>query len=705
MEASNHRDRHQELMDHRTKGAANDRAYVLGRNAWRTIEEGNEREWLIGNGIGGYANHSVPGGGYRMSHGYLVASAKAPVNRMLVFTRSQEQVDIGDRSYDLTSQQYINWQKNGQRYLRRFKLDTVPEYDYQVEDVRIVKTIALEYGHNTVAVCYDITGGKETAQVKLVPLFNYRSPGDVSEKGNLRFEKQLEDRLLRLIPERDPGVTISFLASEGEFLDRSTLPVTMATPNYVIEEGHYYPFENRNGFLGIDNHYTPYEIQVTVEPYERKRIYLKCSTEALTRDGKDGFTIVREYRERMAHLVQTAGYGDRLADRLVEAADHFIVDRESTGLKTVLAGYPWFTDWGRDTMIAFQGVALATKRFDEAREILESFAHYVRRGLIPNMFPDDGQEPLYNTVDASLWYVHAVYEYLKHTGGEDDYRFIRDKIYPKLKEIIAAYQGGTDFSIGMDEDGLIHAGGGLDQVTWMDVRVGEWVVTPRHGKPVEINALWYNALRIMAQLAERFGEKLPYDELARKVRESFCRRFWNEVDQCLYDVVDVPQEGGGFGDDPSIRPNQIWAVSLPFTMLPPEQEKAVVGTVYQHLYTPYGLRSLSDRDPRFQPRYIGKLIDRDGAYHMGTTWAFPLGGFITAYCKVNGYSREAVLTAKDMCSAFEDHMHDGGLGGIAEIFDGDFACTGRGCFTQAWSVGEILRAYTEDVLPNLTGLE
>ncbi|GJM82904.1 hypothetical protein HMSSN139_54000 [Paenibacillus sp. HMSSN-139] len=418
MEAANHRDRHQELLDLRTKGAANDRAYVLGRNAWRTIEEGNEREWLIGNGIGGYANHSVPGGGYRMSHGYLVASAKAPVNRMLVFTRSQEQVDIGDRSYDLTSQQYINWQKTVNATCA--VSGWTPYRNTTTRSKTYGSSRRSRWSTATIRSRFVMTspGARRRARVKLVPLFNYRSPGDVSEKGNLRFEKRLEDRLLRLIPQRDPGVTISFLASEGEFLDRSTLPVTMATPNYVIEEGHYYPFENRNGFLGIDNHYTPYEIHVTVEPYERKRIYLKCSTEALTRDGKDGFTIVREYRERMAHLVQTAGYGDRLADRLVEAADHFIVDRESTGLKTVLAGYPWFTDWGRDTMIAFQGVALATKRFAEAREILESFAHYVRRGLIPNMFPDDGQEPLYNTVDASLWYVHAVYEYLKHTGGK-----------------------------------------------------------------------------------------------------------------------------------------------------------------------------------------------------------------------------------------------------------------------------------------------
>lgn len=676
-----------------------ERAYVLGRSAWRTIEEGNEREWLIGNGIGGYASHSVPGGGFRMSHGYLVASTKAPVNRVLVFTRTQEQVQIGGKSYDLTSQQYVNWQKDGQHYLRRFKLDTVPEYHYQVEDVSIRKTIAMEYGRNTVTVCYEVSGGREHTTLKLVPLFNYRSPGEASEKGNLIFETEQTGKTLKLVPDSRPETAIHFMTSEGEYVDRSTFPVTMATPPYLYEEAHYYKFENRNGFMGVDYHYTPYEIQIALKPYEKKAFYVKCSIDSL--DEKDGFTIVREYKQRMDGLVAQAGYGNRFADRLVEAADHFIVHRESTGLKTVLAGYPWFTDWGRDTMIAMQGLALSTKRFGDAREILESFSKYVRNGLIPNMFPDDGQEPLYNTVDASLWYFHSVHEYLRYTGSPEDYRFIEEKIYPQLKEIVSAYKAGTDFSISMDEDGLIRAGGGLDQVTWMDVRVGEWVVTPRHGKPVEINALWYNALCVMAELAERFGDTEPYDALARTVRESFNRRFWNEEAECLYDVVDVDQGHGLLENDGRIRPNQIWAVSLPFTMLPAEKEQAVVGTVYKHLYTPYGLRSLSFEDPEYKPRYIGKLIDRDGAYHMGTVWAFPLGAFISAYCRVNGYSEEAVSAAKEMCEVFEDHLQDGAIGGIAEIFDGEFACTGRGCFSQAWSVGEILRAYTEDVLPYL----
>ncbi|AWB43120.1 glycogen debranching protein [Paenibacillus sp. CAA11] len=667
-------------------------SYHFGKSAWRTLEEGNEREWLLGNGIGGYANHSVPGGGFRMSHGYLIASTKPPVNRVLVWTRTQEQVVLGEREYDLTSQQYVNWAKNGQRYLQRFSLDGVPEYTYQVEDVCIRKTVSVEYGRNTAVVCYEVDGGSQPARLRIVPLFNHRSPGAVSEKSALVFEAEQQGRELTLTPQGGEGLRIHFMTSEGEYVDRAGLPTSMAVPSHLYEENHYYAFENRNGFTGLDNHYTPYEIQVELAPFERKRFYMKCSIQPL--DDRDGFTIASEYKQRMVGLAALAGYGDSLADRLVQAADHFIVHRESTGLKTVLAGYPWFTDWGRDTMIAFPGVALATRRFGEAREILESFAHYVRRGLIPNMFPDDGQEPYYNTVDASLWYFHAIYEYLRYTGEPSDYEFVRTKLYPALKEIEAAYRTGTDFSIQMDEDGLIRAGSGLDQVTWMDVRVGDWVVTPRHGKPVEINALWYNALCVMKQLADRFGDdSAPYRELAQRVKQSFQERFWNEETQCLYDVVDE--------DDPRIRPNQIWAVSLPFTMLPPDRERRVVETVYRHLYATYGLRSLTFEDPEYKPAYIGKLIDRDGAYHMGTVWTFPLGAFITAYCKVHGYSEAAVAEAARMCAVFEDHLQDGCINGIAEIFDGEFSCVSRGCFTQAWSVGEILRAYTEDVLPHL----
>lgn len=666
--------------------------YKYGRSFWRTIEEGNELSWMIGNGIGGYANHTVSGGGAMCFHGYLIASLNPPVNRQLIFTRTQEIIEVQGREYDLTSQQYIGVSKDGQKYLEKFTFDSVPEYTYRVEDIYLKKTIAVEYGHNTAVVCYEIENGSEACKLRVVPLFNYRGYADVSEKGDLNFKTIVNDKELSLIPEKNKDITIDFYTSDGVYYDRGLIPTSMATPNYLIEENHFYMIDHRTGFLGVDNHYTPYEVQLELEPYEKKKFYVKCTIEGF--NDKSGFEIVREYKERAEGLVKKANLNDSLADNLVKAADHFIVNRESTGLKTILAGFPWFTDWGRDTMIAFEGLTLVTKRFDDAREILESFAKYIKNGLVPNVFPDANTEPMYNTVDASLWYFQATYQYLNYTGNKEDYDFIKEKIYPKLKEIFKAYSTKTDFSIGMDEDGLIFAGDGLDQVTWMDVRVGDLVVTPRHGKPVEINALWYNALKIMEKLSKYYGEDYEvYRKLSVKVKESFERKFWNEKTQCLYDVVDE--------NDDKIRPNQIWAVSLPFSILDKEKEKKIVNTVYKHLYSTYGLRSLSFMDKDFKKQYIGKLIDRDKAYHMGTTWAFLIGGFITAYCKVNNYSKEAITRAKEMCDVFQDTMRDGCINGIAEIFDGETPITGRGCYTQAWSVAEVLRAYANDVMPYL----
>lgn len=666
--------------------------YKYGRGMWKTIEDGNELSWVVGNGIGGYANHTVAGGASQAFHGYLIASLNAPVNRKLILTRVQEQIIIKDREYDLTSQQYIGTSKNGQEYLEQFILDTIPEYRYRVEDVCINKTIAMEYGHNTVAVCYEIENGSEEAKLNLVPLFNYREAGETSERSELKFDVKVDEKTLTLIPDNNKDIKIEFYTSEGSYYDRSLIPTSMATPNYLIEENHFYMIDHRTGFLGVDNHYTPYEIHIELKPFEKKKFYMKCTIEGLKE--KSGFDIVREYKARAEELVENADLKDDFANNLVKAGDHFIVNRESTGLKTVLAGLPWFTDWGRDTMIAFEGLTLVTKRFSDAREILESFAKYIKNGLVPNVFPDANTEPGYNTVDASLWYFQAVYKYLKYTGDLSDYRFIEEKIYPKLKEIYNAYASKTDFSIGMDSDGLVFAGGGLDQVTWMDVRVGDYVVTPRHGKPVEINALWYNALKIMEDLSKKFGDdNSEYIKLSEKVRESFNNRFWNEEKSCLYDVVDE--------NDDKIRPNQIWAVSLPFSVLDREKEKMIVNTVHKHLYATYGLRSLSFMDKDYKKKYIGKLFDRDCAYHMGTTWGFLIGAFITAYCKVNDYSKESIEKANYMCKVFEDTMRDGCINGIAEIFDGDFASTGRGCYSQAWSVAEVLRAYTQDVMPYL----
>ena len=414
----------------------------------------------------------------------------------------------------------------------------------------------------------------------------------------------------------------------------------------------------------------------------------------LVSDNESAFEILRAQLDYTDELIKKSGFTDDFAVKLTVAANQFIAHRQSTGYDTVLAGLPWFTDWGRDTMISYTGLTLCTGRFEKAHDILLTFAKYCKDGLIPNMFPDSGLEPLYNTVDASLWYFYAVYKYLEYVATPDAYEFIKKDIYPCLKDIISTYKKGTDFSIYMDTDGLIHAGSGLDQVTWMDVRVGDWVATPRHGKPVEINALWYNALCTMDMLQAKFGDNDDsYRQLASLVKTSFNKRFWNENTGCLYDVVDE--------DDDTIRPNQIYAVSLPFTMLDREREKAIVDTVMDKLYVGCGLRSLDPDHKDYHPIYIGSLSKRDHAYHQGTAWGFLLGGFISAYVKVNGRTKATALCADKLLAPVREHLLNNCIGSICEIFDGDAPHNGRGCYAQAWSVGEVLRCYCEDVLPML----
>ena len=393
---------------------------------------------------------------------------------------------------------------------------------------------------------------------------------------------------------------------------------------------------------------------------------------------------------RRSQLTVALPYSDFLPRRLAAAADCFLVQRQSTQSTTVIAGYPWFTDWGRDTMIALPGLTLVTGRFELARELLQTFARHMRHGLLPNMFPDDGQEAIYNTVDAPLWFFQAVYKYLEYTGDD---RLVQQELLPVLQEIYRAYRDGTDFGIGMDPDGLIRAGNPEVQLTWMDAKVDDWVVTPRDGKAVEINALWYNALLIMGCLEQRYGIRptIPAN-LPEKVAHSFQALFWNNRKQCLADYVREGQQ------DVAIRPNQILAVSLPFMIIKPEWARKIVWRVWQDLYTPYGLRTLAPQDPGYQGTYGGDRYQRDGAYHQGSAWSWLLGPFITAYRRINGYSPASREVAGQWLAAFEDHLRDAGVGFVSEIFDGDFPHHAQGCIAQAWGVAEILRAYVEDYL-------
>lgn len=663
------------------------KAYHLNKDALTPMSVGVQKEWVLTNGIGGYAGSSVTGAHARKHHGYLIASLHPPVERFVILSKINECLIRSSGKKDFTVEQYLAGDgstayREGIEYLNSFTYDGLVHFTTKAPEFTMTKTLAFEHGKNTIAVSYDIQNDGEAATLVLTPLFNYRVHHDASTVDTLKFDTTYEQPEIRLVPQQNKDVTIRLFTDDGTVVpceEKYTTGMQLQKELDVESDA-------------LDDNYTPYQIEFPLDTGCRKKISIVCTIEDAYE--KDAFATAAAEMARFDALEKKAGYHDELAETLTIAADHFLAYRQSTGLMTVLAGLPWFTDWGRDTMIALTGLTLATGRYQDARDILTTFARYVHHGMVPNMFPDEGTAPLYNTADASMWYFYAVGKYLDYTGTPEDYAFVQETIYPKLKEIIAAYEHGTDFSIYMEEDGLIHAGSGLDQVTWMDVRVGDWVATTRHGKPVEINALWYHALCLMEEWATRFGEDgSHYAALAAHAKESFTKEFWNEKDGCLYDVVD------GLEGDASLRPNQIYAVSLPHRMLDADKEKKIVDKVYEKLYAKTGLRSLSPDDKEYHPTYEGCLDKRDHAYHQGTSWGFLLGGFLTAYVHVYGTSKEVITQVDAMLDATREQFYHGCIGSIAEIFDGDEPHTSRGCYAQAWSVGEILRAYTEDILP------
>lgn len=670
--------------------------YQYTQKDWTTFKEGIKREWAVTNGIGGYAGSSMIGAHSRTHQGYLIASLHAPIERYLVFSKINETATIGTSTVSFETSQHCASGKTvyteGQKFLTSFIYDGSVHYTYETDNFSFEKHITLKRNANVCAVSYELTAGDSDCTFTLTPLFNYREHSESSTPDTLRFDTFTEDRTFYLVPEKNKDIAIRFQTSEGTFSERKTVyDVDMQLQIEVDLETD-----------GLDCHYCPVDLSIAVPANTTKKVSILCSIGDVNErpapvSGTEAFSILEENARCHAELFEKAGYHDSFANQLVLASDQFLTYRESTKMMTVLAGLPWFTDWGRDTMIAFTGLTLCTKRFKEAEEILLTFARYIRHGIVPNMFPDDNMPPLYNTVDASLWYFYAVYQYLHYNPAAEAEAFVKEQIFPHLKEIISAYEKGTDFSIYMEDDGLIHAGSGLDQITWMDVRVGDWVATPRHGKPVEINALWYNALRIMESLCEKFDEDASaYRTRAEQVKESFNAKFWDSANQCLFDVVD--------GDEPDdhIRPNQVYAVSLPFSLLPEEQEKAVVALVEKELFVGCGLRSLAPDHPDYHGIYCGALAKRDAAYHQGTAWGFLLGGFFSAYMKVNHHSSSAAANAVRMLEPVRKHLTDSGcIGSISEIFDGDAPHNPRGCYAQAWSVGEVLRCYCEDILPYL----
>ena len=638
--------------------------FIYGKQDWKTRERGQENCYLLTNGLGGFSSGTMTGSNTRNDHALLMACTEAPNHRFNMIHRLEEELIRQEKAVHLSSQEYADkkYNEEGYQYLSAFIFEDYPKWIYQTEGVEVVKKIAMKQGENLVAVKYEIDNRTlDLITLKVTPHLQF-VPKGVKLSGEQKFILE--------------GNRIS---SEGYTVCFSTNGKIQKVQDRFVEN-LYYAYDACDGREEKGNTFVNHCILKEVPAGTCKTLEIIYSMEEI-RESAD--TVIKEAAEYREKLVCTSGLEHEAAKMLVKSADQFVADRKSTGGRTILAGFPFFEDWGRDTMIAIAGLCITTRQFENAKSILRTFAAYCKEGLMPNLFPEGKNEPRYNTVDAALLFIHAVYLYYCKT---QDGKFISE-MWPVMKEIVKWYRKGTDFGIGMDEDCLIFAGRELDQVTWMDVRVGDILPTPRHGKPVEINAYWYNALCVMEEFGGLLDDQGDYGVLAAKVKKSFQEKFWNQETGCLKDVL------SGTEADGQIRCNQIWAVSMPFTMLSKEQEKQVVDTVFEKLYTPYGLRTLAKEDEEFHGTYGGSQLERDLAYHQGTVWVFPMGAYYLAYLKTRNYSKAAMDKVKEQLEVLESAMREGCIGQLPEIYDGENPSSSKGCFAQAWSVGEILRVY------------
>ena len=734
---------------------------------------GLENCYLMTNGLGGFSSLTMTGAAARNDHAFLMACAQAPNHRYNLVHRLKEELilaekdgggepgagagaDIGERAGAdagtepgagtgretrriLSTQEFAGREpETGCRYLSFFSWEDSPVWRFLTDGVEIVKEAGLEHGSNRAALRYEITNrSRKMATLRVTPFYQFVPKGKDME-ADQRIASAPSGRIRAV--GAAPGCPELYLRTNGE---RESIP--------RVQETLYYRYDACDGRRETGRTQTDHRICMAVPAGEIRTLEIVFETEPSDRSAG---RILTDMKERRKTLRQRAHFLSETAGALAAAADQFVSGRDSTRGETILAGYPFFEDWGRDTMIALPGVCLSTGRYETAKSILRTFAVNERDGLMPNLFPEGGNEPMYNTADAALLFINCVYLYYRKTR---DAAFVKE-MYPVMERIVTGYRQGTRFGIHMDDDGLIAAGQGLDQVTWMDVRVGEILPTPRHGKPVEINAYWYNALRIMEELGAAIvlerpagnGADVPkqaeaseagaagtgaagtgtagtpaagnsdYGALAERVKRSFTEKFWDEKRGCLRDVIlegfpkaetgsgfsksetggglSKSETGGGFPPDAAhaqeqLRCNQIWAVSLPFTMLDRRKERQIVETVFEKLYTPYGLRTLEAQDREFHPFYGGPMEERDMAYHQGTVWVFPLGAYYLAYLKVHDYSEEAKRTVKEQLETLEPALREGCIGQLPEIYDGENPVSSKGCFAQAWSVGEILRVY------------
>ncbi len=653
----------------------------FGREICGNLNTAESREWLVTNGTGGYASGTVAGLLTRRYHGLLVAALQPPLGRTLLLAKLDETVIYDTRSYPLHANRWADGivSPQGYQYIESFSLEgTIPVWRFAFADALLEKRVWMQQGANTTYTQYTLHRATQPLKLTLKAMVNYRDyHGSTQANGWQMAVKQV-----------DAGIAVLAYQSATPLYLLSDTALAVASPVH----NWYYKFElaleRYRGLNNSEDHLHAATFEVTLNPGESVT-FVASSEEQPDLNGEAALKHRRNYEQKLIRLWKSkhslfVKHTPTWVNHLVLAADQFIVDRsvsEDPQGKTIIAGYHWFGDWGRDTMISLPGLTLATGRSEIARSILRTFARYVGQGMLPNRFPDAGEIPEYNTVDATLWYFEAVRAYYSDTQDDN----LLHELFPVLAGIIDWHCRGTRYNIHLDStDGLLYAGETGVQLTWMDAKVGDWVVTPRIGKPVEVNALWYNALRTMAKFARLIGKPhQEYEAIANRAQVRFSR-FWNQEAGYCYDVLDSTD-----GDDASLRPNQIFAVSLPESPLTPDQQKQVVDICGRMLLTSHGLRSLSPDHPQYQGKYGGDQYQRDGAYHQGTVWGWLLGAFVTAHLRV--YKDPA--QSRQILEPMANHLCASGLGSFSEIFDGDVPMTPRGCIAQAWTVAEVLRAW------------
>ena len=651
----------------------------------------NNLEWLVTNGLGGYASETISGALTRRFHGLLIASLPAPLGRMMMLSQLRAAIHLDGRAIMLDREERKDVEGQEQS-LSAFRLEMgLPVWRYQLETFVLEKRLVMPHQQNTVHIVYRLIDADHAVRLTLRPMVNFRPhEGSVAD-----LEPDLYDFAI---------TNEGFEISAGDQLPALRLLVHGTDSEFIVEHPHVlcqeYALERARGYPCVGALWSPGYISLTLD--QHSEVAFVASTEAW--ETIRAMTPRQALAAEMLRRTELHGRASStargpVAGEMVLAADQFIIApagrveeaarARATGDEalTVIAGYHWFTDWGRDTMISLEGLTLLTRRYHEAGSILRTFGHYVRDGLIPNMFPEGEREGLYHTADATLWFFHALSRYLDVTGDRATLRLL----LPTLIDIVQQHLEGTKFGIGIDPaDGLLRQGAEGYQLTWMDAKVEDWVVTPRRGKTVEINALWYQTLSLISQwVADERGneEAKAYLDQAERTRTAFNERFWNPDVGYLFDVVDGEQ-----GNDAACRPNQIFAISLPHPVLDRQRWESVVSVVHDRLLTPVGLRSLSPDHRDYQPRYDGDLRARDAAYHQGTVWAWLIGPYVDAWMKVHP---EDLASAHRLLQGFVPHLDRACIGSISEVFDAEPPYTPRGCIAQAWSIAEVLRAWVK----------